>query len=140
MLVEIGEARDRLDDVGRFVHDDHCRRAEPGFEIAQRVEIHRAIEDLVGRQTRDRRTARNNRQEIVGPAANAFAMPVDKLPKRNAHLLLDIARPVDVAGNAEQLGAGVVGPAEPGEPAAPRRIIVPTTAMDSTLLTVVGAP
>ena len=51
-------------------------------------------------------------------------MRVDQLAQRNAHRLFDIARPLDVAGNAEELGAGVVRPADAGEPgrAAPQDV------------------
>ena len=40
MLVELRQPRDRLDDVGRFVHHDHRRGAEARFHVAQAVEIH----------------------------------------------------------------------------------------------------
>ena len=41
---------------------------------------------------------------------------VDQLAQGYAHLLLDIARRVHMAREAEELGAGVVGAAERGEP------------------------
>src|SRR5690606_36615891 len=40
----------------------------------------------------------------------------DQLAQRDSHLLLDIARIVDVPGDAEQLGAGVLRPAKRGPP------------------------
>src|SRR5262245_51531050 len=43
-------------------------------------------------------------------------MLLDQLAQRDAHRLFDVARLVDVAGDAEKLGAGVVGPAEAREP------------------------
>src|SRR5262249_38212824 len=43
-------------------------------------------------------------------------MLVDQFAQRNAHLLFDITWPLDVAGDAEELGAAVVGPANAGEP------------------------
>jgi hypothetical protein len=61
-------------------------------------------------------------------------------PQRDAHRLLDVAGLVHVAGDAEELGAGVVLRPRPANQAAPRRRIVGTTAMVSTLLTVVGQP
>ena len=72
--------------------------------------------DLVGRDAAHRRAAGNDRQEIVPAAAHAAAMLVDQLAERDPHRLLDIAGLVHVAGNAEQLGAGVVRLAEAREP------------------------
>ena len=43
-------------------------------------------------------------------------MLVDELLQRDAHLLLDDAGALDVAGDLEQLGAGVVGEPEGGKP------------------------
>ena len=43
-------------------------------------------------------------------------MLLDQFAQRNAHRLFDIARPLDMAGNAIKLGAGVVRPADAGEP------------------------
>src|SRR4051812_50128505 len=45
-------------------------------------------------------------------------MAVDELAEGDAHLLLDVAGLVDVPGDAEELGAGVVRLAEPREPGA----------------------
>src|SRR5438876_9258735 len=36
VLVELAEPRDRLDDVGRLVHDDDRRRPQAGLLVAQR--------------------------------------------------------------------------------------------------------
>ena len=55
-------------------------------------------------------------KQIAPAAAHAAAMGVDQLAQRNAHRLFDRAGPLDVAGNAEQLRAGVVRPADAGEP------------------------
>src|SRR5580692_1947842 len=46
-------------------------------------------------------------------------MPLDQLPHRDAHRLLDIARLLDMAGNAEDLGAGVARSADGCEPFCP---------------------
>src|SRR6185369_6198259 len=54
VLVEIADAADRTNDVGRLVHYDDCGGAEAGAECLQAVEIHRSIEDLLGRNQRDR--------------------------------------------------------------------------------------
>ncbi len=68
-----------------------------------------------GRQ-RHRRAARDHRQQIVPAAAHAARVPLEQLAQRNAHLLLDHARLLDVARDLEQLGAGVVGLAQHREP------------------------
>ncbi len=54
MLVEIRDARDRLDQVGRLVHHDDGRRAKAGLEVPQRVEVHVGVHDLLGRHHRHR--------------------------------------------------------------------------------------
>src|SRR4029079_15264653 len=46
MLVEIGDARYRLDHVRRFVHDDDRCCTETRLQVAQAVEVERAIENL----------------------------------------------------------------------------------------------
>src|SRR5476651_208827 len=57
MLVEIGEPRDRLDDVGRLVHDDDRRRAEAALMVLQCVEIHQdRVADRLGQHRRPRAT------------------------------------------------------------------------------------
>src|SRR5262245_42324744 len=43
-------------------------------------------------------------------------MPLDQLLERDAHLLFDIARRVDVAGEAVDLGAGILRSADAREP------------------------
>ena len=89
----------------------------PDFTLAQRVEIHRAGRRRSGRRDqRHRRAAGDDRQQIVPAAAHAAGMLLDQLAERDAHLLFDVARLVHVAGDAEQLGAGVVRAADAGEP------------------------
>ena len=63
-----------------------------------------------------RRAAGNDGEQIVPAAANAAAMPVDQFAERDRHRLFDVAGPVDVAGDAEELGAGIVRRAEAREP------------------------
>src|SRR6185437_7834633 len=116
MLVAIGDAGDRPDQVGRLVHHDDSRGAKAGAQLAQAVEIHRRIDDLLGRHHAHRRAARNDRLEIVPAAADAAAMAIDQFAERNPHRLFDVAGTFDMAGDAEQLGADIVRPADPGKP------------------------
>ena len=119
VTVEIGDARNRLHDVGRLVHDDDRCRAEARLEVSKAVEVHRRVDDLVSRHQRHRGAAGDDRQEVVPSAADAAAMAVDQLAERDRHRLLEGAGALDVARDAEELGAGVVLAAEAGEPARP---------------------
>src|SRR5579863_2279603 len=119
VLVEIGDAGDRADQVGRLVHHDHGRGAEAGTQFAQAVEIHRRIDDLLGRHHAHRRAAGDHRLQIVPAAANAAAMLLDQFAERNAHRFFDVAGPLDMTGYAKQLGADVVRPANGGKPRRP---------------------
>ena len=94
------------------------------FMLAAAVEIHQQVIALVRRDERHRRAAGNDREQIVPAAAHAAGMGLDQLAQRNAHRLFDVAGLLHVAGNAEQLGAGIVRPADAGEPggAAPQDV------------------
>src|SRR3984957_12688354 len=59
VLVEIGNPRDRTDQIGRFVHHDDCGGAETRAAFSQTVEIHWRIDDLFGRYYGLGRTAGN---------------------------------------------------------------------------------
>mgnify|MGYP003694638719 CR=1 FL=1 len=50
VLVEVGDAADGGDDIGRLIHHDHGRRAHPRLELGQGVEIERQVLADVGRQ------------------------------------------------------------------------------------------
>src|SRR5258708_35686077 len=114
--VEFRQPGDRLDDVGRFVHDDHGGGAEAAFDVAQGVEIHQyGVADRF-RNARHRRAAGDDGEQIVPAAAHAAGMALDKFLERNAHGLLDIARRVDVTRDAKDLGPLVLWPADAGEP------------------------
>src|SRR3546814_10721858 len=121
--VEFRQAGDRTDDVGRPVHDDDGGGAETAALRSQAVEIHEdGVADLL-RQQRRRRTAGDHGEEIVPAATHAVAVPVAHLAQRYPHHLFHVARLLDVPGDAEELGAGVVhaaGSDEPGAPAADR--------------------
>ena len=116
MAVKIGDARDRLDNVGRLVHHDHRRRAEPRLQFAQSVEIHRRIDDLFGGHQRHRRAAGNDCLEVLPAAANATAVAIDQFLERDRHGLFKSSRLVHMAGNTKQLGALVVVAPERGKP------------------------
>lgn len=62
------------------------------------------------------RHTRNDGQKVVPTATNSASMLLDELPHGDAQLLLYSYRVVDVAADAEQLGAVVVLAAEAGEP------------------------
>ena len=49
---------------------------------------------------------------------------LDQFAERDPHRLFDVAGPLDMAGDAKQLGADIVGPADAGEPcrAAPQDV------------------
>ena len=46
VLEEIRNARNRTNDISRFVHHNCGCRSERGFDAAQAIEIHRAIDDV----------------------------------------------------------------------------------------------
>ncbi len=141
VLVELRQPRDRLDDVGRFVHHDQRRRAEAALLGDQRVEIHQHLVADRRRQARRRRAAGDHGQQIVPAAAHAAGMALDQLAHRDRHRLLDIARLVHMAGNAEDFRPGVARARPIDENhAAPRFRIAGEMAIVSTLLTVVGQP
>src|SRR5208337_5455405 len=81
--VEVGDARDRAHDVGRLVHHDHGRRAEAGAKLAERVEVHRTVDDLRRRHHPHRRAAGDYREQIVPAAPHPAAMLLDQLAERD---------------------------------------------------------
>src|SRR5665213_3535783 len=116
MLVEISQPLDRLHHIGGLVHHDHSRGAKTGLLCFEAVEIHQhRVADGFGNQGH-RSTARNHRQKIVPATAHAAGVLLDQFAQRNAHLVFHIAGLVHMARNAEDLGAGIVGPANAGKP------------------------
>ena len=112
VLVELGQPENALDDVGLLVHHDHRRSAQTALQLPQRVEVHQHIlAELLWQETHTGPPG-NDGLEVVPAANHTAAVAVDELPQRNRHLLLYGTGIVDVAGNAEELGAAVVGPAE----------------------------
>src|SRR5579872_2973906 len=116
VLVEGRKPGDGADDVGRFVHDDQRRGAEPRFLGDQRVEIHQHVVANRFRQARRRRTAWDHRHQIVPAAAHPAGMPLDELLHRDRHGFFDIARLVYMPGNAKDFRAGVALATDPGDP------------------------
>jgi hypothetical protein len=79
--------------------------------------------------------------QVAPPAHDAAAMLFDEGPQRDRHLLLNIARPLDRGLRLQKTFVpALLGRPNPANQEAPRRRIVGATAMDSTLLTVVGHP
>src|SRR3546814_20500799 len=69
MHVEIADPADRADDVRGFVHDDDGGVAKAGAKRLQPVEIHRRVHDRVGGHQPHRRSAGDDRKQIVHAAA-----------------------------------------------------------------------
>lgn len=117
VLVEGGETADGADDIGSLVHDDDGRGSETGLRIFQGVEVHElVVTDGLGNHGCGG-SAGDNSEQVIPAAADAAAVSVDQLAERDGHFLLDCARVIDVAGDTEELGAGVAFTTEASEPA-----------------------
>ena len=99
MPVEMAQTGNRLDDIGRLVHHDDRRRAQPGFVFTQGVKIHQDVVTDILRQTGGGRATRDHGEEIVPATTNAACMLVDEFLQRDAHLFFDVARIVHMAGD-----------------------------------------
>ena len=60
--------------------------------------------------------ARNDGEQVVPSADDSASVAFNQLLQRDRHFLLDGAGVVDVAGDVEELGAGIPGPSEGEEP------------------------
>jgi hypothetical protein len=140
MLEEVADAGDRAIDVGGLVHDDDAGGAECRLHRARAVEIHDEFFAIRSRDQRARCAAGMIAFRLSQPPR--MPPPCFSISSRNGMLMASstIAGRVHMAGDAEQLGADIVRPADRGEPGAPRRRMSGATAMDSTLFTVVGQP
>mmetsp|Transcript_3204 Transcript_3204/g.6113 ORF Transcript_3204/g.6113 Transcript_3204/m.6113 type:complete len:562 (+) Transcript_3204:1383-3068(+) len=119
VLVEHGNAGQRLHEVRALVHDNHRGGPQGTALVHQRVEVHQHIvADALG-QHRNGAAARDHRQQVVPAAPHAAAVLLQQLAQGDAHALLHRARRVHVAGDAEQLRPAVVLAPEAGEPLRP---------------------
>ncbi len=116
MHVEFRQPRDGAHDIRRFVHHNHGGGPQTRFDRDQAVEIHQHGVAHRSRDHRHRGATGDHRQQAVPAAAHAARVLVDEILQGDAHLLLDGAGVVHMARDAEQLGAGILRPAEAGEP------------------------
>src|SRR5215211_5135091 len=115
--VELGEVQAGPDDADVLGEDHHRGRAEQAAGAGDALEVHRGVE-VVGGQHRGRGPARG--PGLEGPAvAQAAGRAHDDLAGRHAQGELEVARVDDVAGHAEQLGAGRLLRAHGAEPVDP---------------------
>jgi hypothetical protein len=118
VVVELSKAGDSTDDICRLVHDNDSGGTETGLGILESIEVHElVITNMLGKD-RSRRTTGDNGLQVVPTSANTTAVLIDQFAKRNAHLLLDCARVVDVARDTEELSTLVTFTAERCEPVA----------------------
>ncbi len=110
VLVELGDAQAELHHAGAVVDHDHRAGAEHRAGPGDRVEIEARVE-LVGREHRHRRAARNDRLQLP-PTRDAAAEVVDQLAQRRAERHLVVAAPDDVSREGEDARAGGVRNAE----------------------------
>src|SRR5579883_519126 len=108
MLIKIADTGDCAHNVCRLIDHNNGGSAECRPELLQRIEIHLRIEDLLRRDKRHGRAAGNHRKKIIEPATHAAAVTLDQLAEGDRHRLFHIAGLVDMAGDAEELGAGIV--------------------------------
>ncbi len=114
VLVEVQQVRRRPHHAGRLVHDDDAGRAEHRAGLRHVVEAGRDVE-LIGQQDRHRRSAGDDRLQLVA-VADAAGVVVDQLVQRRLHRRFVHARLLHVAADAEQLRPAVLLGAERGEP------------------------
>ena len=106
-----------LDHVRRLVHDGDRCCPQTGLHLLERIEVHQhSVADALGK-TGHGTAAGDDGQQIVPAAAHTAAVLLDELLERDGHLLLHRAGIVDVAADAEELGAAVVLATEASEPA-----------------------
>ena len=119
VLVELRQAPDRLDDIGRLIHHDHRRRAKARLRAAQPIEIHDRIFALRCVQHRHGRPTGDHRLDILPPTANATTVTLQQIFQWDRHCFFNHTRVVHMARDTEQLGARIVGATKGGEPIRP---------------------
>ena len=117
VLVERREARDGSHDVGGFVHYDDGRGAETGLAVLESVEVHELLVADAAGEDGSGGAAGDDGFEVVPSASDAAAVLLDEFAEGDRHFFLNGAGVVDVAGDAEELGARVSLPAKGIEPA-----------------------
>src|SRR5690606_1244585 len=108
VLEEVGQSRNRLNDVRRLVHDDHGSRAERRFQFAHAFKIYRGVEHVLVLHHWARGPTRYNREQIVPAATYAIAVLFHDFAEGDAHRIFNHAGRVYVADQHEQLGADIV--------------------------------
>ena len=116
VLVELGETQDSVDHIGLVVHHDDGSCSQAGLAVLKIVKVHESILALSPGQHGHGRTTGNDGLEVVPATDDALAVALDELTKRDGHLLLDGDGVVDMATDAEELGAGVSLTTEASEP------------------------
>src|SRR5690606_16167538 len=82
------------------------------------IKIHDAVADLLAGHTGDRSATGDHGEQVIPAAADATAMLFDDLFEADAHGFFEGRGLVHMARDAHQLGAGIVGAADAGEPGA----------------------
>merc|ERR1719447_502769 len=116
VLVEHCKPCNCLNHICLLVHDNHCRCPETCLLCHQVVKVH---QNFVTNRLGDEgggAASRDDTEQVVPAADHSAAVALDQLLQGDAHLLLHRAGVVHVAGDVEQLGAGVPGAAHAGEP------------------------
>ncbi len=116
VLVEVRETSNSLDNVSALVHDNDGSSTETRLDLTEGIKVHEhSVADVLGEGV-DRGATWNNGEEVVPAATNTTTVTLDQFFEGDGHLFLHGARVVDVAGDAEELGAGIVLAAKGGEP------------------------
>src|SRR5262249_21303023 len=114
VLIELHDAERELDHAGLIVEDDHAAGAQELAALGEGIEIHVDALGLLGIEQESRRSAGNDGCEFA-TVGNSAAEFVDQLLEGIAQGQFVYARLVDVAAQAEQPRAAVLGRTIVGE-------------------------